>query len=140
MERTGWQQTWVRILTTGLTVAVMVLIFFFSMEDAERSDRTSGNISNTVVRLVDPEYDRRPPEDQRTRFDNVQHAVRKTAHFLEYTLLGIMIRLCLESWFGRRKGLAPAAWAMGALYAGTDEWHQMMISGLMLSVQRVLFW
>ena len=30
MEQTGWQRTWVRVLLTILTAAVMLLIFFFS--------------------------------------------------------------------------------------------------------------
>ena len=42
MARTGWQNPWVRAVTTILTVAVMVMIFCFSMEDAENSDKRSG--------------------------------------------------------------------------------------------------
>lgn len=129
MERTGWQQTWVRILTTALTVAVMVLIFFFSTEDAEQSDQTSGMISKEVVHVVHPDYDQKPPQVQKVLFDEVQHAVRKSAHFSEYALLGLMLRFCLESWFGRRKGMSPIAWAGGTLYAVTDEMHQLRIDG-----------
>lgn len=129
MERTGWQQTWVRILTTGLTITIMVLIFHFSMEDAERSDQTSGAISRTVVRLAYPDYEQMTPADRQVSYDNVQHAVRKSAHFTEYMLLGLMIRMCLESWFGSRRRMAPAAWAAGTAYAGTDELHQLLIDG-----------
>ena len=129
MKRTGWQQTWVRILTTALTAAMMIVIFCFSMEDAEKSDQTSANISKEVVHVVHPDYDQKPPEIQRGYFDGVQHFVRKTAHFTEYTLLGLLIRLCLASWFGKRKWLFPAAWGAGTLYAGTDELHQLLIDG-----------
>ena len=129
MERTGWQRTWVRVLTTAMTAAVMAFIFGFSMEDAERSDRTSGKISRTVVYVVYPDFDQKPREEKQIRFDYVQHLVRKTAHFTEYLILGIMIRLCLESWFGRRKGMMRGAWSAGTLYAGTDELHQLAIDG-----------
>ena len=129
MERTGWQQTWVRILTTALTVAMMIVIFCFSMQDAEKSDQTSGKISKEVVHVVHPDYDQKPPEIQRGIFDDVQHVVRKTAHFTEYTLLGLLTRLCLFSWFGKRKWLLPAAWGAGTLYAVTDELHQRLIDG-----------
>ena len=40
-----------------------------------------------------------------------------------------MIRLCLESWFGRRRFMLPAAWIAGVLYAATDELHQLRIDG-----------
>lgn len=126
---TGWQQTWVRILTSMLTVAVMILIFLFSMEPAEKSDHTSGLISRKVIAILYPDYDRRLPEEQQQIYDSVQHSVRKTAHFTEYMLLGLMIRLCLESWFGKRGKLFPAACILGILYAGTDELHQLLIDG-----------
>ncbi len=129
MERTGWQRTWVRVLTTALTVTVMMLIFRFSMEDAEQSDQRSGFVSQAVIRTVYPDYDRKTPEEQQVCYDNIQHLVRKTAHFLEYAVLGLMIRLCIESWFGSRKGMMGAAWAAGTVYAGTDELHQLLIDG-----------
>ncbi len=129
MERNGWQKTWVRIVTTAMTVAVMALIFVFSTEDAERSDETSGSVSRTIIQITCPDYDMMAPKDQRVYFDSIQHLVRKSAHFSEYTALGFMIRLCLESWFGRRKILFPCAWAAGTVYAGTDELHQMLVDG-----------
>ena len=49
MERTPWQNPWVRAVTTVLTLAVMVMIFCFSMENAEKSDRRSGVLSGSVI-------------------------------------------------------------------------------------------
>lgn len=129
MRNTGWQRTWVRALTTALTVGMMILIFCFSMEPAERSDRTSGQISEAVVHAVYRDYDRMPVQEQHSIFNSVQHIVRKAAHFTEYTVLGLLLRLCLLSWFGRRKGIPYLAWGIGALYACTDELHQMLIDG-----------
>ena len=57
MTKNGWQKPWVRIVTTVLTLAVMVMIFCFSMENAEKSDRRSGVLSGSVIRLLCPEYD-----------------------------------------------------------------------------------
>ena len=102
MTRTGWQKTWVRTATTLLTAAVMVIIFFFSTESGDESDRRSGVISMTVIRLIHPEYEQADEETQKSIYDDVQHIVRKCAHFSEYMLLGFLIRLCLESWFGHR--------------------------------------
>ncbi len=127
--KTGWQTPWVRAVTTLLTVVVMVMIFCFSMETADDSDKRSGVISEVFIRIFFPGYEQMDPARQQAVYDNVQHIVRKLAHFTEYLMLGFMIRLCLESWFGRRKILFPCAWAAGTVYAGTDELHQMLVDG-----------
>ena len=133
MTRTGWQTPWVRIVTTLLTIAVMVMIFCFSTENAEHSDRRSGVISIRIVRIFHPEYEQMNPEKQKEIYDNVQHIVRKCAHFTEYMMLGFLIRLCLESWFGHRmkryRILALIGFGAGAGYACTDELHQLSIDG-----------
>ena len=129
--RTVWQQRWVRILTTALTLCLMILIFFFSSEDADRSNETSARVSRIIAEQVTPGFDRLPAEAQQSIVDSIQHAVRKSAHFLEYTALGFLIRCCLESWDGhrRQRGLGPAGWGLGTLYAATDEAHQLLVDG-----------
>lgn len=129
MTNAWLQKTWVRILLTVLTAAVMVLIFCFSMQNAEHSDQTSGRFAQQVIHTLHPDYETYPPEKQKEIYDGVQHIVRKAAHFTEYMILGILLRLCLESWFGRRKYLPAAAWGFGTIYAGTDELHQLMTDG-----------
>ena len=133
MTGTGWQRSWVRILTTLLTAAVMVMIFAFSTEDAEHSDRTSGLISRRVLSIIHPEYEQLEESRQKLLYDDVQHIVRKCAHFTEYMLLGLMLRLCLESWFGRKvrksRRLTLAGFCGGTVYACTDEFHQLLIEG-----------
>ena len=128
-ERRGMQRTWVRVLLTALTVTVMTLIFFFSTEPAEQSDRTSGRIAMLVIHAVYPEYDRYPEKEQQKVYDDIQFLVRKAAHFTEYLVLGIMIRLCIESWFGKKRFLNTTSWVYGTLYACTDELHQLLTDG-----------
>ena len=133
MTETAWQKTWVRLLTTILTIGIMIMIFAFSMDNAEQSDLRSGVFSRTVISILHPGYEQMEPDRQKTIYDSIQHAVRKTAHFTEYLLLGFMIRLCLESWFGSRmKKLSPLAligFSAGTAYACTDEMHQLAIEG-----------
>ncbi len=130
-KRRGWQSPPVRWITTLLTVAVMVMIFAFSMEDADRSNETSGTVTRIVLSVIAPGYEQLAPERQEELFNSVQTVIRKCAHFSEYTLLGLVLRLCLESWFGQsgRKRLGLWAWAGGTLYACTDELHQLLVDG-----------
>ena len=90
MTETAWQKTWVRLLTTILTIGIMIMIFAFSMENAEQSDLRSGVFSRTVISILHPGYEQMEPDRQKTIYDSIQHAVRKTAHFTEYLLLGFM--------------------------------------------------
>ena len=133
MTRTGWQKTWVRIVTTLLTAAILVMIYCFSMENADESDKRSGVISLAVIGILHPDYEQMDEARQQALYDETQFAVRKCAHFLEYLLLGFMTRLCLESWFGHRVRnrwlLALIGFGAGTAYACTDEAHQLRIDG-----------
>ena len=118
-----------RTVTTALTVAMMFLIFSFSTEPAEKSDRTSWFVSRKIIRVLYPDIRKKTGEERIAIYNTVQHTVRKAAHFTEYMILGLLIRLCLESWFGTRRWSIPGAWLIGTLYAGTDELHQLLIDG-----------
>ena len=141
MVRTGWQNPWVRAVTTLLTAAVMVMIFCFSMENAENSDKRSGNISIRIIKVVHPDYEQMDTGNQQAIYERVQHTVRKCAHFTEYMVLGFLLRLCLESWIGHRVGkkkIMAAATCTGAAYAGSDELHQKLIDGRSGQISDVL--
>ena len=133
MTRTGWQKTWVRAVTTLMTITVMALIFFLSTETAYESDERSGFFSRIIISILHPDYEQMSAEKQHELYLDVQYVVRKCAHFAEYLILGFLIRLCLESWFGSRMKrlyiLAAGAFAAGTAYACTDEAHQLMIDG-----------
>ena len=123
------QRAWIRAVTTGMTLGMMILIFVFSMEPAERSDATSGIIALRVADVLRPGWQDFPPGEKQRYFNEIQHVIRKCAHFTEFTLLGVSLRLCMESWMGRRKGLTGISWAAGTLYAGLDELHQLAVDG-----------
>ena len=123
------QKTWVRILTTLITLGVMVMIFCFSMESAEESDMTSGRIAEKVADTVRPEWRKYEAKKKQAYFDDIQHLIRKAAHFTEFMTLGASLLLCAESWFGNRKWLWAAALGSGFLYAVLDEMHQLRVDG-----------
>ena len=123
------QTTRVRVITTLMTLAVMGLIFCFSMQPAAESDATSGWLSARIADLIRPEWRSYDTEQQRIFYNEIQHVVRKCAHFSEFALLGFCLRLCLESWLRKRKGLTRLAWAGGTAYAALDELHQVLVDG-----------
>ena len=119
-------RVWVRILLWGLVLATAGMIFWFSAQNGAASSQLSGGITEKVVEVVEPDYDSLPEPEQQTLFDAVQFAVRKSAHFSEYALLGFLLRLLCASYALRCGGLV--AWLCGTGYAATDELHQWFVA------------
>ena len=93
MVKSRLQGSRARILLTVLTIAVMVMIFCFSTEPAEKSDETSGVLARQVIGMLYPEYEFYPETQRLELYDNIQTAVRKGAHFTEFAALGLLLRL-----------------------------------------------
>ena len=88
------QKTWIRIVTTALTLTMMGLIFFFSTEGAVESDATSGILSRSILKVIRPDFEQLPEEERLDVYNRMQTVVRKTAHFTEFMLLGLFLRCC----------------------------------------------
>ena len=101
----------------------MVTIFMFSREDGEKSSKTSGKVTDTVIDVTVKDYEQKPAKEKKSIREKVSFWVRKTAHFTIYTLLGLMVSLTI----GKRKIFSLGT--LGALlfcfmYAVSDEIHQ----------------
>lgn len=112
-----------RIICAILSLACMVTIFMFSREDGEKSSKTSGKVTDTVIDVTVKNYEQKPAKEKKSIREKVSFWVRKTAHFTIYTLLGLMVSLTI----GKRKIFSLGT--LGALlfcfmYAVSDEIHQ----------------
>ncbi|MCR5729401.1 MAG: VanZ family protein [Ruminococcus sp.] len=112
-----------RIICAILSLACMVTIFMFSREDGEKSSKTSGKVTDTVIDVTVKDYEQKPAKEKKSIREKISFWVRKTAHFTIYTLLGLMVSLTI----GKRKIFSLGT--LGALlfcfmYAVSDEIHQ----------------
>ena len=119
------------VLTLLPVLAVMVMIFCFSSQNGEESGRTSAQVTEVVVHVTHPDYEQLPLAEKETIFARTMHAVRKSAHFSEFALLGFFL-------LGHFKALSiklslryPALFSAlaGMLYAASDEFHQGFVGG-----------
>ena len=122
-------KTWIRMLTTGVTLGLMILIFCFSSQPAETSDATSGVFAEKVADVLQPGWRELAAREKQEVYDSINHVIRKIGHFTEFALLGFSLRMCLESWMEKRRGLGLAAWLGATLYAALDEYHQIGVDG-----------
>lgn len=117
-----------RIIFFILAIAVMVTIFMFSAQNAEKSSNASKGLTRVAVKMIDSEYETRPPAVQKALWKKASFIVRKLAHFSIYTALGF----CISCAAGRRRLFTAASGGVivfGFLYALSDELHQMASEG-----------
>ena len=126
---------WIRDHAITLTLlpvlSLMILIFCFSAQPAEESDDTSGFFVSLILKVLVPDYDSLEPEERTELEHKLSFFVRKTAHLTEYAMLGFALLLHVialqQKMLIRFPGLS--AFLIGALYALSDEMHQLLIPG-----------
>lgn len=111
---------WLSLLTVGW----MLLIFGFSAQSGTESSGMSSILSKPLTGLVMRFMDEAASEE--AVYLQVDLAVRKTAHFTEYAVLGGLLTLLFRCLRVRGIGLPVLC---GALYAVSDEWHQSFSPG-----------
>ena len=127
-------KTWIEKHRIGLSlvlvVAVMVMIFCFSAQNGNTSGALSGRITNWFIKLVLPDFDELPLPEQEALRGSVGLAIRKAAHFSEYTLLGVSLLLHILQIRKRLPVSKPWlwAWVTGVAYAVSDELHQGLVA------------
>lgn len=118
-----------RKLRLILPILWALLIFFLSHQPAEVSSGQSGVLVSQLQTIA-------PGADA----DVLTFVVRKGAHIVAYFVLGVLVynavrRLCVQ-W--RHITAAKLAVALCALYAITDEIHQLFVPGRSGEVRDVL--
>ena len=119
------------ILSLLLVIAVMVMIYCFSAQTGAESGAMSGKITTWVLSLVIPDFANFAPEKQEAIRSTVGLIVRKLAHFSEYALLGFSLMLHIAQIQKKISIRLPWlwAWAVGTIYAASDEFHQGFVAG-----------
>ena len=105
-----------------------IIIFRFSSEQSEKSDKTSGRVVNAIIEL-NPKTRNLSQEEKEKKKEEIVVPVRKTAHFTVYTSLGIWLYLCAKTFEGKNKNKILISIALAFLYACSDEIHQVFVPG-----------
>ena len=126
-----WCRSHAVLLSFLAVFALMLMIFCFSAQPAEESSYTSGQIVIWILHLVYPGFFKLSPAEQGKIWNILSVVVRKTAHMIEYALLGASLLLHLRKLNERIHVRKPKglAWLIGALYALSDEFHQRFVPG-----------
>lgn len=117
-----------KIVLWILTVLWAATIFSFSAQPATQSDEISEGFTKKIVRAIDV-TNSLTEEDVETIAENLNHFVRKTAHFFAYALLAVLLFLLFREYGFNLFHTMILAVAIAGLYACSDEFHQTFVPG-----------
>lgn len=100
----------------------MCMIFAFSAQESEESGEVSGALSQQIVSSVGKFFHINLDDEELLRIaEAIEAPLRKAAHMAEYAVLSVLIYIWIGKW--------QAAVAFAALYAVSDEVHQLFVPG-----------
>jgi VanZ family protein len=122
-----------RFFKYWLPLVLWMALIFSASTGLGRPENTSRFIV-PILRWLDPNM----PEE---RIEKIHYAVRKTAHFVEYAVLGLLLWRFV--YYNPALGTAQhwsfaLALLLAALYASSDEFHQSFVAGRHASVYDVM--
>ena len=119
---------------------MMAVIFLFSAKTADASEQMSMGVTQWISKLVgiSPAEAGGFGNSLYDMLSVMDHYVRKTAHFLEYALLGVLVCRALGIDVKKKAHLLGAALAFCSFYAVTDELHQYFVPGRSCQIKDVM--
>lgn len=128
--RDRFKMVFLRNLAGVLAIVWMCIIFAFSAQTKEESGAVSETFTYHMVSSTRTFF-HLDMSDARVKeiADAIEGFVRKAAHMTEYGILSVLLFIWLGQWemsFLRRGGTAFGA---AAVYAATDEIHQLFVPG-----------
>lgn len=129
----------IKLLSFVPALLVMIMIFAFSAEDSDNSSSTSRGFTKSVVSIVDSSLNLELTAEQKDiAVEDFEHLIRKLAHFTEYMLLGISVFIPIFIFYVRGYTVYFISWIFCIVYASSDEFHQLFISGRSASPKDVM--
>ncbi len=107
-----------------ITILIMLFIFWQSAMPAAVSELESGFIVSRLAEWLQMDM------------NLVSFVVRKSAHFTEFLILGVILFLTVRDLRKRASFWIP--WTIGAAYAVSDELHQHFVPGRSCELRDVL--
>lgn len=114
----------VKIIDILLVVIWMCTVFWFSSQVGDDSKAQSGNTIRKIITFFNKNITK---ENLEIIVETLQPFVRKLAHFSIYTLGGILIYNLINKYNLNKKVKIIYTIIIGALYAASDEIHQLFV-------------
>lgn len=118
-----------KVLNVGLLIIWLIAIFLFSSDNGQESSYKSDYIVNNIIEIVNHITGKEhTQEDLKTVIEITTLIVRKTAHILEYLILGILVLNVMKDYLLIDKRTILISLLACFIYAISDEIHQLFVS------------
>lgn len=122
-----------------LAIIWMGVIFMFSAQVSDESKSSSNKVTSAVVNTVISIKKENISEEKRQKIiEDKTFIVRKTAHFTEYFILGLILILYLQTKEKLATKYIILAIIFCVLYATSDEIHQLFVDGRSCKIMDIL--
>lgn len=122
-----------RFFKYWLPVVVWMTLIFGASSSLGRPENTSCFVRPFLIWLN--------PNMSEETIDRIHFVVRKTAHFVEYSILGVLLWMLIHfdpAWSGFRTKEFWVTLLLAALYASSDEFHQKFVPSREAAVRDVV--
>lgn len=123
------KRSFIRYMFWTLSVAIMVLIYFFSAQEATVSASTSSGVIEKLLSIFYTDFKNATESEKLLIIDGLQHFVRKLAHFSIYASLGASLFSAVYTYEIKTATKFLISLPISLLYAISDEIHQTYIPG-----------
>lgn len=122
-----------------LAIIWMGVIFMFSAQVSDESKSSSNKVTSAVVNTVISIKKENISEEKRQKIiEDKTFIVRKSAHFTEYFILGLILILYLQTKEQLATKYIILAIIFCVLYATGDEIHQLFVDGRSCKIMDIL--
>lgn len=119
-----------RFIFVALLLLWMAVIFIMSSHPSEKSSQVSGGLVSKIVDVLYPGFNNLSLTQQSDITHSITFVVRKTAHFSEYFILGLLGFLLANTYTRYKFSLRVLFISVCCVvYAVSDEVHQYFVPG-----------
>lgn len=116
-----------QIISLILIIIWMIIVFMFSNQNGDESQKTSNTVTKIIVRILT--FNQEITEEQELKsIENLDFVIRKLAHYSIYLLGGILIWGYINTFDIATKKKIIISIIIGVAYAAFDELHQYFIA------------
>lgn len=118
-----------KYINIGILIIWMIVIFMLSNDSGTQSSQKSDTLAVMIVEKINLITGNKLSTNSKEYIENMIFFVRKSAHFIEYFILGIFTFNVLKDYKKIKYSIILLGILFCFIYATSDEIHQLFIVG-----------
>lgn len=118
----------VRVILIILLCCTFSIIFGFSSQTGTKSAGISRKITEIITSNIKAIQEKSEIEKEQI-LSNVEHIIRKLAHFSIYAVVGMLVMLLCKTYNLKNLDRIAITMIISIIYATSDEIHQIFVNG-----------